>query len=122
MNKEDKFKKELTEEDIQIEVDKQTLIANGYDAAHLIVQLIDAKGNPVKNQDRKLEFEIDGPITSLGVDNGWVRNTQPYHNNEIVTHTGRALSIFQSTTEKGKATFTVIGAGLKSSGTTIYLK
>ncbi len=98
---------------ISVELDKNNLTANGYDVAHIVVQLIDENNNPVQHTEREIFFEINGNIKSLGVDNGHNRNVQPYQSNKVTTKNGRALLIVQAERKKGKALITVSGNGLK---------
>ena len=67
-----------------------------YDVAHFTVQLTDSKGNPIRNQDKEITFEIEGDAKLLGVDNGSPSSVQDYQSNKIVTSNGKALMILQS--------------------------
>lgn len=81
---------------ITISSDRNQLEANGYDVAHFTVQLTDSKGNPIRNQDKEITFEIEGDAKLLGVDNGSPSSVQDYQSNKIVTSNGKALMILQS--------------------------
>jgi len=94
---------------ISLELDRNELKSNSLEVVHVIVQLKDENGIPVRNVEKKISFHVDGPLTLLGVDNGWAKNTQPYKNNEIITHNGKALSILQVTKVTGEAKITVSG-------------
>ena len=81
---------------IRLTTDQTELVADGYDVAHVVAQLIDGEGNDVKTDDLKLEFQVDGNIKILGVDNGSNRSVQDYQTNRLVTSQGRALLLLQS--------------------------
>lgn len=98
---------------LALEIDQLELKADGYDVAHLILQLLDEGGNPVKAEDRMVEFTIEGPGSLLGVDNGAIDNVQDFQANQLRTHQGRALAIIQSTEKEGVITVRVSGKGLE---------
>ena len=107
---------------IQIISDKTSLEADGYDVAHLVIQLIDEKGNPVLNTEKEISFELQGAIKNLGVDNGDIRSTQKFQANKIKTSKGRALLIVQSTLTIGEATINASGDGLKAASVKLNAK
>ncbi|MGB5668055.1 MAG: glycoside hydrolase family 2 TIM barrel-domain containing protein [Maribacter sp.] len=100
INKEEQVETMLTSASepikINLELDKTELSADGYDVAHIVVQLLDENGNPVKNENRKITFSIEGNVKVLGVDNGAIDNVQDFQSNIIVSHNGRCLLIIQS--------------------------
>jgi hypothetical protein len=106
---------------LELKIDTPVLSADGYAVAHAVVQLIDGKGHPVKAEERRISFEITGPVTLKGVDNGSIKSTQAYQQNSLITHEGRALCILQSGKEKGEATLTVSSDGLNPAQTTMRL-
>ena len=82
---------------LQISTDTKSLIADGYDTAHIVLQIIDKDGNPVKTENQKVLFTVTGDAKVLGVDNGSITNTQDFNSQELITDKGRALLIVQST-------------------------
>jgi hypothetical protein len=95
-------------------VDQSTLQADGYDVAHLTAQLCDAKGAPVKTEEREVKFEIEGPCRLLGVDNGLNTSVQDYKSDRCVTAQGRCLAILQATDAAATVRVTACADGLKS--------
>lgn len=93
--------------DVSIQVDKRQLVADGYDVAHVEVQLIDKDVTPVRHFNRQVKFDISGPVKLLGVDNGSPGSVQDYQSQQVITSEGRCLMILQSTREKGKAEIAV---------------
>ncbi len=104
---------------VKLTVDKSNLDANNDDVAHIVAQLVDEKGNPVKNIEQEITFDIDGDVKLLGVDNGHVNSVQDYQTNKVKTHLGQVLLIVQA---KETATISNIKATSKDlSSNTITL-
>jgi beta-galactosidase/beta-glucuronidase len=102
--------------------DKTELSADGYDVAHLVVQLIDENGIPVKHKDAKITFDVEGDARILGVDTGADTNVQDFQANSIVTARGRCLLIIQSNRNSGKVTVKANSEGFKTESVSIELK
>ncbi|MFI3277590.1 MAG: glycoside hydrolase family 2 TIM barrel-domain containing protein [Rikenellaceae bacterium] len=110
-------------EALDVDVDNVTLVADGYDVAHIEVQLTDKDGNPVKVSEKKIHFDVKGAATLLGVDNGWSSSVQKYQSDEVETRLGRALAIIQSQRgATGDIKVTVSAPGVKSQEVTIKVK
>lgn len=107
---------------VSVEIDKQVLNVNYNDAAHIVVQLIDANGNPVKHTEREITFSFNEAVKNLGVDNGNIRSTQDFQNNVVKTSNGRALCIVQGKEAGTSAEIVIGGQGLKDTKTIIKLK
>ncbi len=101
-------------ENITIKVDKQNLKANGYDVAHVTIQLKDKNGVPIKNLDKEITFKIEGNCKLLGVDNGSNMNVQDYQNNIIKTFKGKALLILQSNLKSSNVKIKAISGDVES--------
>jgi len=86
---------------IRLSTDREHLEANGYDVVHVVAQLVDKEGLSVINEQRKISFQIQGPVTLLGVDNGVGDNLNPFQSNSIVSHKGRCLMILKSDSNVG---------------------
>ena len=107
---------------IKLETDKNNLSMDDREVAHVVAQLIDSKGNPVKHIEKEINVNIDKALSNLGVDNGSIRSTQPYQNNKIKTHKGKALCIIRGVTPNTSAVVEVSGRELKSESVTINVK
>lgn len=104
---------------IEINANKTSLNADGYDAAVVDIKLVDDNGTLVTDDDTKVTFAVEGEGKNIGVDNGWEKNVQPHKTNAVVTHNGRAVIYVQSTKTSGNITVT---AAINDSTTTITLK
>lgn len=102
--------------------DKTRLEADAYDVAHLVVQLHDKEGRPVKTENMKVEFEIEGEAKLLGVDNGAQANTQDFQSNSLLTSKGRCLAIIQSTKNPGTVRITARAEGYDDQSVTFDVK
>ena len=89
---------------IVLSTDKTRLKADAYDVAHIVAQLVDKNGTPVKIVEKEIVFETDGPARVLGVDNGASSNVQDYQSDRVNTSQGRCLLIVQSNRTSGKLT------------------
>jgi len=94
--------------------DTNTLVSNGYDVAHVTVQLQDEAGIPIKHKDEEIKFKIEGNVKILGVDNGGTNIIEKYQSNTIKTLNGKALLILQSNTEPSKISIKAISGTIES--------
>jgi len=104
--KEDEVKTITTTKEIQkirLTTDKTTISADGYSVAHIIAQLEDVNGNPVKSVEKEIAFSVEGDVKILGVDNGSAYSVQDYKSNTVKTSQGRCLLLIQSTKKQAKA-------------------
>jgi len=76
---------------------------------HVVVQLEDDAGRPVKHLERELTFSVTG-ARLLGVDNGAPANTYAFQGGKVKTSKGRALAILRGS--GAAATLTVTSPGL----------
>ncbi|MBU3025663.1 glycoside hydrolase family 2 TIM barrel-domain containing protein [Zobellia galactanivorans] len=107
---------------VQLSVDKNQLSANAYDVAHIVAQIVDEKGNPVRHSNAEISFSITGDVRLLGVDNGSARNVQDYQSTKIVTDKGRCLLIVQSNFNVGDVRIAAESEGLKTGELMLKLK
>lgn len=102
--------------------DKTSLAGDGYDVSHLVVQLVDENGVPVKTENRTITFEIEGDGRMLGVDTGARDNVQDFQSDSILTDQGRCLLIVQSNPGDENIVVTAHADGLESQSVLISLK
>lgn len=79
---------------------------------HVVAQLVDGNGRPVRHVEREIMFEIDDGLRSLGVDNGAIDSVQPFRSDRVTTHCGRALLIATPADSRGRKTITACSPGL----------
>ncbi|MBU3005357.1 glycoside hydrolase family 2 TIM barrel-domain containing protein [Paraglaciecola arctica] len=108
---------------LNLTTDKTELLADGYDVAHLVVQLQDGLNRDVTTENVKVTFDIEGEARLLGVDNGATDNIQDFQSTSLVTHKGRALAIIQSIKgASGKIKVTAKANGIKAGEIIVKLK
>ncbi|MBB6431209.1 sugar-binding domain-containing protein [Algisphaera agarilytica] len=107
--------------DISLSVDREQLVADGRDVAHVVAQLVDAEGRPVRSDEREIVFELGEGLRLLGVDNGAHDNTQSYTSDRLVTHHGRALLVVQAAAEASQVSITATTAGAASASVSLEL-
>ena len=107
---------------IRLVPDKNTIAADGYDVAHIVAQIVDEHGNPVKHINEKIKFEVQGNARLLGVDNGDIKNIQDFQSNEIISYKGRALLIIQSNFEQDEVIISAFSGGLNSNALNLKIK
>ena len=81
---------------IALSIDRDTLSANQYDVAHIEAQLLDKNGIPVTHTPTEVQFDIDGPVKLLGIDNGDAANVQGYQSDRCVSYNGKVLLLIQA--------------------------
>ncbi|WET04079.1 DUF4982 domain-containing protein [Flavobacterium johnsoniae] len=81
---------------IKLTTDRTLINADGYQVAHIVAQVVDADGNPIKTFNPEISFTVEGKAKVLGIDNGAVGNVQDFQSNKIVLSQGRCLFIIQS--------------------------
>ncbi len=99
---------------IRIVAEENKLKANAYDVLHVVAQLYDADGMPVKHIEKEIEFVIEGPAKLLGVDNGNVYSMQDYQSTKLHSSEGHALLIIQSLKRSGEVRIKAISNGMES--------
>ncbi|WP_298532851.1 glycoside hydrolase family 2 TIM barrel-domain containing protein [uncultured Algibacter sp.] len=109
--------------ELKFTADVETLKADGYDVAHLEVQLVDEKGYAVKTENTNIEFIVEGDARWLGVDNGARDNLQDFQSKKITTSKGRCLGIIQSNkTSSGIIKITAKAKGFADKTVSISIK
>ncbi|WP_237706929.1 DUF4982 domain-containing protein [Ochrovirga pacifica] len=100
---------------IVLNADSEKINSNYEDVVHVVAELVDAKGNAVKHENKKIEFLVEGPATVLGVDSGWKNSVEKFQSNEATTHNGKLLLIIQAKGQKGSVHITAKAEGLQES-------
>ena len=107
---------------IVLQADRTSLAADGRDVAHVEVQLRDADGVRVPNDDRTLRIQASGAGAVLGHDNGDLSSLEPYRGETRTTRGGRCLVIVQSGRSSGVLQLRVSGANLPAAVLTIQTR
>jgi beta-galactosidase len=87
---------------IELTPDATRLRADGKDICHLEFRVVDANGVRVPDAAPEVTFEVAGPATLLGLENGDLTSSEPYQGPTRKAFHGRGLAIFESTITPGK--------------------
>ncbi|TWU45305.1 Beta-galactosidase [Novipirellula aureliae] len=99
---------------IQVIADKQTMAADGVSCVHLECNVLDQDGNFVPNADNLIQFNISGPVSNIGVENGDALDLASNKINERKAFNGKCLLILQSQLRGGPVTVEAVSEGLVS--------
>jgi hypothetical protein len=89
------------------------------DVVHLVAQIVDSKGVPVRHIEKPIRFSIEGDATILGVDNGATNSVQDYQSNTCTTAKGRCLLVLRTGGKPGSITVTAASEGLEGDTTSL---
>jgi beta-galactosidase len=93
--------------------------ADGKSLSFVAVGVVDHRGVVVPDASNLIRFQVHGPGTLAGVDNGQQENAQSYQASWVPAFNGRALVIVRSTARPGSIKVTATSPGLAAASTTI---
>src|SRR6266498_778921 len=99
--------------------DRNSLIANRRDVAHVTAQVLDDLGRIVPDAENEITFEIQGEGKLLGLDNGNPESHEDYKSKHRRCFQGLCLAIVQSGPRSGKIGVNATSPGLKQGNLTI---
>lgn len=89
---------------IRLVPDREQLLANGLDLAHIAVEVTDENGTIVPYAENTVKFDVSGAAINAGVDNGDLESDELWQADCRKVHKGRALIVVRSKREYGKVT------------------
>jgi len=108
---------------IGLSVDRGAIRADRRDVAHVTAQLLDAQGRVHPDADSEIAFEVQGPGTLIGVDNGNMADmAADFKGKTSRAYHGLCLAIVQSTAAAGQIRVTATSAGLQPASVTVAAK
>jgi beta-galactosidase len=107
---------------IGLSVDRSTIVADGRDVAHIMIQILDVKGHIVPTADNDVAFEIQGEGKIIGVDSGKPDSHESFQADHRKAFNGLCLAIVQAKSKPGKIRLTARAAGLKEDSIEIEIK
>jgi len=107
---------------LSLSADRELIVADQRDVAHLTVQILDDKGRIVPIADNEVTFELGGEGSLLGVDNGNTESHEDYRSNRRKAFNGLCLAIVQSAGKPGQIRVTAASPALKSASVIIATK
>ena len=82
--------------------------------AFVTVEVVDKDGNLCPNAENKILFDVEGPATIAGVDNGSQFSMERFKANNRKAFFGKCLVVLQSTKNIGEIHLTAKGVDLKN--------
>jgi beta-galactosidase len=98
---------------ILLTADRTRLTANGKNLSFVTVEIVDKDGNLCPNADHEIFFDVDGPASIAGVDNGCEFSMERFKDNKRKAFFGKCLVVLQSAKVSGKVTLVARGIGLR---------
>lgn len=107
---------------IELSADRDTINADGRDLSFITVKVLDKDGNMVPHADNLINFDLTGPATIAGVDNGYQASLEPFKASYRKAFNGMCLLIVQSKEEAGVLSIRATADGLESQEIFIAVK
>lgn len=104
---------------IGLQVDKETLHADGTDLIFVEINMEDENGNPVENANNRVHVKVTGAGRLLGLDNGDSTDYDQYKGTSRRLFSGKLMAIIGATLDPGKIKIEVSSKGLESQTLTI---
>jgi beta-galactosidase len=99
--------------------DRGAIKADGVDLSFVTVKVVDKNGTPVPFADNLIKFQLAGPGSIAGVDNGNQISHESFKANQRKAFHGMALAIVQSKLKPGRIVLQATSAGLESTSVII---
>ncbi len=104
---------------LHLTADHQHIAADGEDLSFVVVEAVDAQGNPQPNAEGKVHFAVNGEGVLAAVGNGDPSDSESYAGDSFQLLRGRALAIVRSSHNPGEIMLTASQDGLPSSSTRV---
>jgi beta-galactosidase len=105
---------------IRLTVDRDTITADPGDVAHVTFEVVDTAGTVVPTADNLVRFAVTGG-SLVALDNGDLRDHDPYQSDRRHAFNGRGLAILRAT-QAGRLTVSATADGLSATGMTIQVR
>ena len=107
---------------IGLSSDRESLVTDQRDVAHVAVCILDDKGRVVPTANNEVSFEIEGAGLLLGTDNGDPASHEDYKSNRRKAFNGICLAIVKSSGKAGWIQVKAVSPALQSASVTIATK
>jgi beta-galactosidase len=104
---------------IGLSSDRESLVTDQRDVAHVAVYILDDKGRVVPTANNEVSFEIEGAGLLLGTDNGDPASHEDYKSNRRKAFNGLCLAIVKSNGKAGRIQVKVVSPALQSASVII---
>ncbi len=107
---------------VRITADRTWLKARSTDVTHLTLEVTDVAGTPVPDAANRLTFDITGPGSLIGLENGDILDLDPHKINNRKLFSGKLVALVQAADESGEVNVTVSGEGLNPASITLHIE
>jgi beta-galactosidase len=107
---------------ISLSSDRESIVADPSDVAHVTVHIVDEEGRVVPTADNEIAFEIEGAGTLMATDNGNPASHEDYKSNRRKAFNGWCLAIVKSNGKTGEIQVRAVSPGLQTARVTIGAK
>lgn len=107
---------------VKMTADRVSMDANRKDCVFLTVDIVDSKGRFVPTASNLVEYEVSGPYTLIGVENGDIFDWNPQQSLSSKAFMGKTLLVLKATDKAGVITVKAKSAGLKTATAKIVVK
>jgi beta-galactosidase len=107
---------------LRVQVDRAALPADGRSVAHVLVSIVDARGNLVSSGGNLVTVEVEGAGRLLGVDNGDQNDSTMLSSYTKRANDGQVLALVQSGRMAGTITLKVASPGLQGASASVLVK
>jgi beta-galactosidase len=97
---------------IRLTPDRAKLRADSQDLSYVTVEVLDKLDRFQPNADNLVKFSISGPGTIAGMDNGDMRDEEPYQGDRRKVWHGRGIVVIRASHAPGDITLTATAEGL----------
>jgi beta-galactosidase len=99
---------------LRLSPDRSKLDASGMDLSYVLVEALDAEGNPAPLADHEVQIEVEGAGVLAGAGNGNPQSFEPFQNDTVNLFYGKAMLIVRAGQEGGPINVRVSADGLGS--------
>lgn len=107
---------------IGLSADRESIVADQHDVAHVTVQILDDQGRVVPTADNEITFEVEGAGSLLGTDNGNPASHEDFKSNHRKAFNGLCLAILKSNGVAGQIQVRVLSPELQAAQLIIATK
>ena len=107
---------------LRLKADVRGLTTSRADLAHVLVEVVDARGQLVPDATLKVDFAVEGAGELVGVANGNPHNVDSFKRPRRWTWHGQALAILRPAKRSGWLTLTASAAGLRPARLNLKVK
>ena len=86
---------------IKLTPDRNVINADGFDVCHVVVEVLDEKGNLVPYADNEITYNVTGNGKIIGIGNGNQQSLESTQSKQHSVYQGKGLVIFQSLPQSG---------------------